>query len=217
MAGLKEKNTKNLSDRIEVAIGMKAMIQVNVSTEGEVANSTRGTIRDIILDPREATAEPSDDGTIKLIYPPALIMLEPEGGSQISSAFLDEREQGTITVPNGQVSITPLTVNFVIILPDGRKLTVVRRQYAMTGGYAFTDIKSQGQMIEVVTIDLRNTPSGKISPFSAYVALSHSRGKDTIRLLSDFDETLFKRHPNVDLAIEMERLGLLATKTQQKL
>jgi len=193
------------------------MIQVNVSTEGKVANGTRGTIHDIILDPREATAEPSDDGTIKLIYPLALIMFEPEGGSQISSAFLDEREQGTITVLNGQVPITPLTVNFVIILPDGRKLTVVRQQYAMTGGYAFTDIKSQGQTIEVVIIDLRNTPSGKISLFSVYIALSHSRGRDTIRLLSDFDETLFKRHPNVDLAIEMERLGLLATKTQQKL
>ena len=73
VAGMKEKLTKGLWDWIEIAIGMKAMIQVNVSTEGEVANGMRGTIRDIILDPREATAKPSDDGTIKLIYPPALI------------------------------------------------------------------------------------------------------------------------------------------------
>ncbi len=53
---------------------------------------------------------------------------------------------------------------------------------------------------------LRDTPMGKISPFSAYVALSRSRGRNTIRLLGDFDEQLFKRHPNQDLAVEMERL-----------
>ena len=89
-------------------------------------------------------------------------------------------------------------------MPDGTRVTVVRRQFAMIRGYAFTDIKAQGQTIEVVIIDLRNTPSGKITPFSAYVALSRSRGRDTICLLSDFDEDLFKRHPNIDLAVEMK-------------
>ena len=82
------------------------------------------------------------------------------------------------------------------------------------------DFKAQSQMIEVVVtcklvIDLRNTPSGKISPFSAYMALSRSRGRDTIRLLSDSDKSLFKTHSNMDLAVEMERLGLLAAETLQ--
>ncbi len=216
IAGLKEKDTKNLSDRIEIAVGMKAMIKVNVSTEGEVANGTRGTIRDIILDPREEAAEPDDDGTITLKYPPALIMFEPDAGSQIFSAFIDKRQRGTIEVPNGMIPITPFTVNFVIILWDGSKISVVRRQYAVTGGYAFTDFKAQGQTIEVVIIDLRDTPTGKISPFSAYVALSRSRGRNTIRLLGDFDERLFKRHPNQDLAVEMERLGSLAENTAKR-
>jgi len=36
-------------------------------------------------------------------------------------------------------------------------------------------------------------------------------------ITSDFDEQLFKRHPNQDLAAEMERLGLLAAKTQRPL
>ena len=196
---------------------MKAMILVNISTEGEIANGTRGTIRDIILNPREIIPEPEDDGTMRLKYPPAMILFEPDGGSQISSAFVDDREQGAIKIPTGQVPITPFMVNFVIIKQDGSKITVVRRQYALTGGYAFTDIKSQGQTIEVVIIDLRNTPSGKISPFSVYVALSRSRGRKTIRLLTDFDENLLKTHPNQDLAIEMERLGLLGAKTLRNL
>ena len=71
---------------------MKAMIKVNVSTEGEVANGTRSIIRDIILDPREEAVEPDDEGTIQLKYPPALIMFEPDGGSQISLVFIDKRD-----------------------------------------------------------------------------------------------------------------------------
>jgi hypothetical protein len=215
VARLHEKKTKKLNDRIEMAIGMKAMILVNLSTEGDVANGTRGTITDIILDPREGPLEPDDEDAIRLAYPPAVILFQPDGGSQISSAFQDTREQHGIRVPDGQIPLTPCTVDFTVIMPDGRKVTISRRQYALTGGYAFTDIKSQGQTIEVVVADLRNTPTGKISPFSTYVTLSRSRGRDTIRLLSDFDENLFKTHPDPDLEAEMQRLGLLAAKVNR--
>jgi hypothetical protein len=80
----------------------------------------------------------------------------------------------------------------------------------MTGGYAFTDIKSQGQTMGTIVINLRDTPTGKISPFTVYVVLSGSQGGDTICLLSDFDENLFKQHPSTDLALKMERLHNLA-------
>lgn len=160
VAALTEQETKNLSDRIELSVGMKALVLANISTEGEVANGTRGTIRDIILDPREAIPEPEDDGSMKLKYPPTLILFEPDRESRISSAFTDDREHGAIKIPRSQVPLTPFTVHFVIIMPNGSKITVVRRQYALTGGYAFTDIKAQGQTIQVVVIDLRNTPTG---------------------------------------------------------
>jgi len=150
---------------------------------------------------------------MKLNYPPAVILFEPDKKSQISSAFTDDRKDGAIKIPMGQVPLTPFTVHFVIILPNGSKITVVRRQYVLTGGYAFTDIKAQGQTIEVVVIDLRDTPTGRISPFSVYVALSRSKGRETIWLLTDFNIELLKAHPNEDLAVEMERLGLLGAKT----
>ena len=57
----------------------------------------------------------------------------------------------------------------------------------MTSGYAFTDYKAQGQTIEYVIIDIRKPPTRSLSAFSVYVALSRSRGRDTIRLLRDFD------------------------------
>ena len=212
VAKLNERKTKTLSDRIEIAIGMKAMIVVNLSTEGDVANGTRGTITAIILDPREQRSEPDEEGAIRLMYPPAMILFEPDGGSQISSAFVDARVQHGINIPKGQIPLTPCATNFTVTMPDGTKLSIGRRQYALTGGYAFTDIKSQGQTIEYLIVDLRNTPTGKISPFSAYVALSRSRGRGTIRLLSDFDDTLFRTHPNADLEAEMQRLRILAAK-----
>jgi ATP-dependent exoDNAse (exonuclease V) alpha subunit len=135
----------------------------------------------------------------------------------VSAAFVDARILCTIHVPDGQIPITPTTTTFTAALKDGSKIPITRRQYAITGGYTFTDIKSQGQTMGAVVIDIRDTPSGKISPFTAYVALSRSRGRATIRPLSDFDENLLKRHPNADLAIEMERLHALASGSARRL
>jgi ATP-dependent exoDNAse (exonuclease V) alpha subunit len=118
----------------------------------------------------------------------------------------------SIRVENGLVPITPSTTTFTITTSDGFKTTIVRSQYAITGGYAFTDFKSQGQTINTLLVDIRKPPSGSISPFSVYVALSRSRGRDSIRLLSDFNDKLFKTHPSKDLASEMERLTWLAGK-----
>jgi ATP-dependent exoDNAse (exonuclease V) alpha subunit len=57
----------------------------------------------------------------------------------------------------------------------------------MTAGYAFTDYKSQGQTIEYVIIDIGKPPTGTLSPFSVYAALSRSRGRESIRLPRDFE------------------------------
>jgi len=173
VAGLKETATGKLPDCIEMTVGMKAMITFNISTKGDLANGTRGTIEDIILDPREDNLDPDEEGTITLKYPPSLILFKPAGGSQISSSFIDTRHHLPLKVPEGQVPITPTTsVPFTVTTNNGLKTVVVRRHYALTAAYALTDIKSQGQTMDPVVVDLRDLPSGKISPFSAYVALS---------------------------------------------
>ena len=83
----------------------------------------------------------------------------------------------------------------------------------MTAGYAFTDYKSQGQTIEYVIINIGKLPTGSLSPFSVYVALSRSRGRDTIRLLRDFD--LFQHHPSEALRTEMKMLEELDETTEK--
>ena len=158
-----------------LAIGMKAMILFNLSTEADFANSTRGAIMDIILDLREGPLEPDEEEAIKLTCSLALILFKLDGGSQISSSFQDKRQHHAIQVLKGQISLMLCTINFTVIMSDGTKISIGRQQYTLTGGYAFTDIKSQGQTIEVLVADLRNTPTGKISPFSAYITLLRSR------------------------------------------
>ena len=81
--------------------------------------------------------------------------------------------------------------------------------------YSFTDYRSQGQTIENVIIDIGRVPSGSLNAFNAYVALSRSRGRDSIRLLRDFDDKLFMTHPSSELAAEDDRLEWLDLSTIQ--
>ncbi|OAX33634.1 hypothetical protein K503DRAFT_775415, partial [Rhizopogon vinicolor AM-OR11-026] len=55
-------------------------------------------------------------------------------------------------------------------------------------------------------IDIGTPPTGGLTSFNVYVALSRSRGQDNIRLLRDFDEKMLMRHPREYLRIEDERL-----------
>ena len=206
IAAMDDHGSGKLDHRMEIAVGMKTMITLNISTEAGIANGTRGIITDIILDPREPVTLPDDEGAIHLKYPPAMVLFKPDRGTTA-------RFQG---IDPGVVPITPSTTTFTVTLDNKKKFGVKRRQLPITAGYAFTDYKSQGQTIEYVIIDIGKPPSGKISPFSIYVALSRSRGRDTIRLLRDFDDKLFTQHPSEDLRKEMLRLERLNEITREK-
>ncbi|KAJ3925226.1 MAG: hypothetical protein NXY57DRAFT_855405, partial [Lentinula lateritia] len=97
---------------VEIAVGMKAMILANIATEADLANGTRGTVMDIILDDREP--------------------MEHEG----------------------LLPIVPQESKFVAAVNEKKTRTILRRQLALTPGYAFTDLKGQGQTIEYVIVDL---------------------------------------------------------------
>ncbi|KAI9574418.1 hypothetical protein HD554DRAFT_2046964 [Boletus coccyginus] len=63
----------------------------------------------------------------------------------------------------------------------------------MTAAYTFTDYCSQGQTIPTVLVDIATPPSGGLTLFNLYVALSQSSGRSTIRLLQDFDDKIFQQ------------------------
>ena len=103
IAAMPEKSTSRLREIVDLAIGMKTMV-LNLSTEADIANGTRGTITDIVLDPREQLASPNEDGSITLRFPPVLVLFRPDSGTDI-------RFEG---LPAGVVPISPSTCSFNI-------------------------------------------------------------------------------------------------------
>ena len=81
--------------------------------------------------------------------------------------------------------------------------------------YAFTDYHSQGQTIHHAIIDITSPPTGSLTPFNIYVALSRCCGRDSIRLLHDFDEKLLTSHLSEYLRVEDERLARLNKETEE--
>ena len=80
-------------------------------------------------------------------------------------------------------------------------MTVTHWQTALTGAYAFTDYKAQDQTLKYVVVDIAKPPRGSLTLFSAYVTLSRSRGRNTIRLLRPFDKTFLTTHPSEALKV----------------
>ena len=200
---MKDKVTKNLKMRVELAVGMKAMVVLNIATEADVANGMRGTVQGLVLDPREEYSPPNKNGHIHLHFPPPVIYFKPD--MQTNVVFKG--------VPNGIISISPSMVRFSVDVAGG-KVKLERRQLAIVPGYAFMDYKAQGQTMECVIVDISKPPTGALSPFSVYVALSRSRGWQTIRILKDFDPALFMHHPSKDLRVDMMRLERLDQTTK---
>ena len=99
---------------------------MNIATDADVANGTRGEIQDIILDEREEILTPDEDGIITLRYPPAMILFKPD-------------KKTTPTFPGLPAGIIPLTHSQAKFTATGRtekSYKITRRQYAMTAGYA---------------------------------------------------------------------------------
>jgi hypothetical protein len=203
IAHLKLEHTNHLPNKIELAVGMKLMILTNIAVGAGLANGSRGIVTDIILDPRE-TFEPLPSTTWRLSYPPAIILFSPLHGSPIHIPGL----------PLGTIPIFLSTKTFKLGTKPG--VTVKRSQFPVTPTYAFTDYKAQGQTMESVIVDLGKPPTGSISGFNGYIALSRGHGRKTIRLLRPFDHKLFTVHPNEQLRHEDIRLSKLEEHTLQR-
>ena len=202
------KAKKDLPAVLELAKGMKIMITTNVQTDLDVANGARGEIVDIVLHSEEPDF--ADEGTtIHLRYLPAYILVKL---SRTRATQLEGLEQHVIPVQ-------PTCVQFqVTYLDEGTrvvKATVKRWQYPITPAYAFTDYRAQGQTIPWVIVDIGRLPTGSLTLFNLYVALSRSRGRDTIRLLRDFDDDMFRKAHRPSLQAEDKRLTRLNELTSQ--
>lgn len=81
IAAMKPDDTSSLPNRVDLAIGMKVMVLLNIDTDSDLANGSRGVITDIILDPREVIEETSLSKVV-LAYAPAAILFRPLFGGK---------------------------------------------------------------------------------------------------------------------------------------
>ena len=200
-SGDSRRKRKDLPESIELAVGMKVMVTNNVATDLDITNGARGFIVDIILNSEEPPLQ--DGSVITLKYLPQCILIKL---SRTHAARLDGLDDGIIP-------IFPAKSSMQIVL-DRKTKTVTRYQYPITAAYCFTDYRSQGQTIPRVIIDIASPPSGKLSLFNLYVALSRSSGRETIRLLREFDDEIFLEAHETELVLEDERLDNLDGKTK---
>lgn len=192
------KQTGRLPAQVELALGMRAMVLLNIATESDLANGSRGTVVDVVLDSREEKPV-VENGTVKLQYPPACVVFKLDHSSFPRFDGLGPNE----------IPIFPSEATFKVDNGTGKKASIRRRQLALTPAYAFTDYKAQGQTIEYVIVDLDESTKNSSDPFHAYVALSRSRGRATIRLLRGFREEILTTHPSEHLGPEDNRLDNL--------
>ena len=194
------KTTQNdLPADIELAVGMRVMVTRNLDTELDITNGARGTLVDIIRHPD--TEESSEDGVIHLSAPPAylLVRLDRTRASKLKD------------LPAGIVPIEPIKKSFRVTIKQGKShtRTISRTQLPLVAAYACTDYRAQGQTIQSAYIDIATPPSGRLSLFNLYVALSRCPNRDDFRLLRNFDEKLLLEPQCSELTEEDERLESL--------
>ena len=205
------KNTRRARDlprKIEMAIGMKVMVTDNIETDLDMTNGARGEIVDIILHPDEEIPQ-EDDNIVYLKHLPAYILVKL---SRTRATKLMGLEEGVIPI---EPALTRYRIRTQKTTGEIIQKTVRRRQFPMTAAYAFTDYRSQGQTLWYVIVDIGSPPTGTLTLFNLYVALSRSSGRSSIRLLRDFDDAMFKMGHDPALMMEDERLEDFNKMTQK--
>ena len=198
----RRRRDKGLPELIHLAIGMKVMVTNNLQTDLDITNGARGVITDIILNPDEPPLDEGPVVTLKHLPESVLVKL-----TRTRAAALPGLEEGVIPI---QRISTKMQIHV-----RGKSATVTRTQFPITGAYSFTDYRAQGQTIPYVVVDIASPPTSGLSLFNLYVALSRSSGRNTIRLLRDFDDNTFLQAHVPELLEEDERLAELDALTRR--
>lgn len=187
-----EKQTGDLTETVEIAQGMPAYVTLRHPREKRLSRGAKGIIEEIVLHPSDHARLEDSTGIVVLRHLPLVIKFR-----------LDKPPRVTLPgLPVGVLPIVPSDVSFTIPAMNGgqqKTVTVHRQQYALVPAFGSTDYKAQGQTLANIVADLGKPGFGSLSQFNAYVALSRSHGRATIRLLREFDVTLSTSSVDRDL------------------
>jgi hypothetical protein len=113
---------------VELAIGMPVMVTLNVHTELDIANGSRGEIKGIILHPDDNHGHQEKNPIWELKHPPLYVLVE-----------LKRTKIGHLSnLPSHVIPISPITKTFNITI-GGINKTVSCTQLPITPAHAFTD------------------------------------------------------------------------------
>jgi len=204
-----------LQRNLPLAIGMRVLVTLNINTDADLANGARGTIVGFILHPEEQF---HDENTVTLQRTPLCVFVKLD---RTRMPALPGLEHGVVPIEPVKKSFS---ISYVVERQGGDshtmtttkiQKTVQRQQFPITGAYAFTDYRSQGQTIKTVIVDLAKPPTGgDLSLFNVYVALSRSSGRETIRLLRNMEDSVLHQSIDDHLVSEDQRLQELDTLTK---
>jgi hypothetical protein len=113
---MSDKKTGKLPCRLQFAVGMKAMVILNIATEADLANGARGEIVDIVLDHREIHPTANINGMTILKYPLVMLMFQP----------YHHTFQSLDGLPDRLIPIFPLQTKFSINVA-GKPVKITRR------------------------------------------------------------------------------------------
>lgn len=206
-ANMRKQRGKMLPDTVELAIGMKVLVTTNLATDLDLANGAKGEIVNIIFHPDEPAH--GEDAAVHLKYLPICILVKMERTRATQLAGLADR-----VVP---IEPQTMTMRIKVRVAPHKYVTRTarRRQFPMVASYAYTDYRSQGQTIAYVIVDIAKPPKGRLTLFNLYVALSRSSGRETIRLLRDFEDEVFLKSHAAEVQQEDDRLESLNENTRK--
>lgn len=187
-----------LPDSVNLAVGMKAMVTLNVHTDLDVTNGARGEVVGIVLGKDEPDF--TQDRVVRLRFPPAYVLFKLDRTRLRPLPGLEE----------SVIPIVPATCTFTV-----DKMSVARSQLPMTEAYAFTDYRAQGQTIANVIVDIAKPTGFELTLANVYVALSRSSGRSTIRILRPFDARVLLQPLDEHLQLEDMRLEHLHRRTKE--
>lgn len=213
------KKPPTLAREVKLAVGIKVMVTENINPYLGIANRTRGTIVEIVLDIREQIDHMVP--IVKLCYLPLYVLLKREG---VEDEIDEEEKEVQGRFKNLPCSIVPIiAVGQTMMFMEHQHSGQVKwkreewKQIPLELVYAFTDYCAQGQMIGNVIVDIGNPEDGiLLLMFNLYVALSRSWGQDGICLLWDFDERLFNCRWDDELVQKDNRMHIMNQATKEK-
>ena len=175
------------------------MVVLNITTDADIANGTRGTVEGFVLDPREKSMTPDkDDGCIRLQYPPPVIHFKPY--SHTTLIF-----EG---VPAGIIPILPSTVRFSVE-QNGEKSKAGKETVGAHSWICIHRLQSTGPNDGMCDCRHLETAIRSVVTVQCVCCAVEEQGlknNTDPAAQRDFDHSLFMHHPSEDLRIDMERL-----------